>query len=108
MALLVSHHEGQLSLTFGTPATALTGATIIGATSLPVTAASGTNFKAGQQVLVGRGSAAEIVTVKSTSANALTLTNGGCANAHASGDEVASVTLSGPGTTPVSPWLSGG
>lgn len=106
--VITSHSEGPVSVTTGSVSTALTSGTSANATSLPVTASTGTNFAAGQLLLVDSGTNAEIVKVASVSANAIALTDGGCANAHASGVGVTLLSVSGGGAGPLSPYLAGG
>jgi hypothetical protein len=105
--VIAPHSEGPVSATVGAVNTALTAGTSIGATSLPVTAATGTNFAAGQMLLVDSGASADIVKVASVTANAIALTDGGCASAHLSGAGVTQLGVTGPGASPLSPYLTG-
>jgi hypothetical protein len=59
----VSHTEGSVTLAFSAAATALTAGVSAGAVSLPVTGGTGTNFTAGQLILIEGGSSAELARV---------------------------------------------
>jgi hypothetical protein len=83
---------GDLSTTGTTDSTAsstLSAATAVKATSLTVAAGSG--FAQGQNVQVGTGSNAEVVTLSAVSTNTLTFTGTPLRYVHASGDAVATV-----------------
>lgn len=99
--------RGRCRRRSGTPATALTAAVTEGADSLPVTANTGTEFTAGQLMLVDSGAAAEIVTIEAVAASALTLVSG-CVTSYASGATVALATVTGQGIGPPSPYQTGG